>query len=161
MLLGTKGQSQNLSFVTAPRLKTEIFCYYSISASSFFYQAVNCTVKKEARFSSRLPSQKLKAPVGCFKVGGFSSQLRNSPPDCFSCFSLPAVATSRVSFLIPPPQPKLKAPVGCFMAGEAGFEPTRDGVKVRCLTAWLLPNNKNGVGYQIRTDDLECHKLAP
>ena len=23
------------------------------------------------------------------------------------------------------------------MAGLAGFEPTRDGVKVRCLTAWL------------------------
>ena len=27
------------------------------------------------------------------------------------------------------------------MAGKAGFEPTNDGVKVRCLTAWLLPNN--------------------
>ena len=26
------------------------------------------------------------------------------------------------------------------MAGQAGFEPTRDGVKVRCLTAWRLPN---------------------
>ena len=26
-----------------------------------------------------------------------------------------------------------------FMAGEAGLEPTNDGVKVRCLTAWLLP----------------------
>ena len=26
------------------------------------------------------------------------------------------------------------------LAGEAGFEPTHDGVKVRCLTAWLLPN---------------------
>jgi hypothetical protein len=23
------------------------------------------------------------------------------------------------------------------MAGLAGFEPTNDGVKVRCLTAWL------------------------
>ena len=23
------------------------------------------------------------------------------------------------------------------MAGPAGFEPTNDGVKVRCLTAWL------------------------
>ena len=47
------------------------------------------------------------------------------------------------------------------LAGEAGFEPTHDGVKVRCLTAWLLPKIKNGVGYQIRTDDLQCHKLAP
>ena len=27
------------------------------------------------------------------------------------------------------------------LAGKAGFEPTNDGVKVRCLTAWLLPNN--------------------
>jgi hypothetical protein len=26
------------------------------------------------------------------------------------------------------------------MAGVAGFEPTHDGVKVRCLTAWLHPN---------------------
>ncbi len=25
------------------------------------------------------------------------------------------------------------------MAGMAGFEPTNDGVKVRCLTAWLHP----------------------
>ncbi|OSH36747.1 hypothetical protein WZ342_2231 [Enterococcus faecalis] len=24
--------------------------------------------------------------------------------------------------------------------GVAGFEPTHDGVKVRCLTAWLYPN---------------------
>ncbi len=26
------------------------------------------------------------------------------------------------------------------MAGDIGFEPMRDGVKVRCLTAWLIPN---------------------
>ena len=26
------------------------------------------------------------------------------------------------------------------MAGLAGFEPTGDGVKVRCLTAWRQPN---------------------
>ena len=26
--------------------------------------------------------------------------------------------------------------------GVAGFEPTNDGVKVRCLTAWLYPINK-------------------
>ena len=29
---------------------------------------------------------------------------------------------------------------GPYMAGVAGFEPTNDGVKVRCLTAWLHPN---------------------
>src|SRR6185312_12939194 len=29
------------------------------------------------------------------------------------------------------------------MAGLAGFEPTNDGVKVRCLTAWLYPNIVN------------------
>ena len=28
------------------------------------------------------------------------------------------------------------------MAGLAGFEPTSDGVKVRCLTAWLYPKKK-------------------
>ena len=27
------------------------------------------------------------------------------------------------------------------MAGDQGFEPWNDGVKVRCLTAWLIPNN--------------------
>jgi hypothetical protein len=26
------------------------------------------------------------------------------------------------------------------MAGVLGFEPRNDGVKVRCLTAWLYPN---------------------
>ena len=26
------------------------------------------------------------------------------------------------------------------MAGDQGFEPWSDGVKVRCLTAWLIPN---------------------
>ena len=26
------------------------------------------------------------------------------------------------------------------MVGAVGFEPTHDGVKVRCLTAWLHPN---------------------
>jgi hypothetical protein len=27
-----------------------------------------------------------------------------------------------------------------IMAGEEGIEPSHDGVKVRCLTAWRLPN---------------------
>lgn len=27
-----------------------------------------------------------------------------------------------------------------LMAEPAGFEPTGDGVKVRCLTAWLYPH---------------------
>ena len=38
--------------------------------------------------------------------------------------------------------------IGAFRTGVAGFEPTNDGVKVRCLTAWLYPN---GGGGQIRT----------
>ena len=38
------------------------------------------------------------------------------------------------------------------MAGVAGFEPTHNGVKVRCLTAWLYPN---GGGGQIRTAEPE------
>ena len=29
------------------------------------------------------------------------------------------------------------------MAGDIGFEPMHDGVKVRCLTAWLIPNKEN------------------
>jgi hypothetical protein len=35
------------------------------------------------------------------------------------------------------------------MAGDIGFEPMHDGVKVRCLTAWLIPNNK-----ECRREDL-------
>jgi hypothetical protein len=27
------------------------------------------------------------------------------------------------------------------MAGIAGFEPTNDGIKTRCLTTWRYPNN--------------------
>ena len=30
--------------------------------------------------------------------------------------------------------------IGACRTGVAGFEPTNDGVKVRCLTAWLYPN---------------------
>ena len=44
------------------------------------------------------------------------------------------------------------------MAGEPGFEPGRDGIKIRCLTAWLYPNNynlKNGGGGRIRTAEPE------
>lgn len=29
---------------------------------------------------------------------------------------------------------------GYVLAGVAGFEPTNDGVRVHCLTAWLYPN---------------------
>ncbi len=28
------------------------------------------------------------------------------------------------------------------MAGTEGFEPTDDGIKTRCLTTWLRPNEK-------------------
>jgi hypothetical protein len=30
------------------------------------------------------------------------------------------------------------------MAGDTGFEPVNDGVKVRCLTAWRIPKKKWG-----------------
>ncbi len=30
------------------------------------------------------------------------------------------------------------------MAGDSGIEPENDGVKVRCLTAWLIPNKHMG-----------------
>ena len=38
------------------------------------------------------------------------------------------------------------------ITGVAGFEPTREGVKVPCLTAWLYPN---GGGEWIRTSEPE------
>ena len=41
---------------------------------------------------------------------------------------------------LPIPPRRLK-----FLTGVAGFEPTHEGVKVPCLTAWLYPINiKNG-----------------
>ena len=49
------------------------------------------------------------------------------------------------------------------MAGMVGFEPTNDGVKVRCLTAWLHPNiefKKGGVDDGTQTHDLQSHNLA-
>ena len=42
--------------------------------------------------------------------------------------------------------------IGACRTWVAGFEPTNDGVKVRCLTAWLYPN---GGGGQIRTAEPE------
>ena len=39
-----------------------------------------------------------------------------------------------------------------IVTGVAGFEPTHEGVKVPCLTAWLYPN---GGGGQIRTAEPE------
>ena len=57
------------------------------------------------------------------------------------------------------------------MAGVARFERTNDGVKVRCLTAWLHPKvafepgrmtrlMSNGVDSGTRTHDLQSHNLA-
>ena len=40
------------------------------------------------------------------------------------------------------------------LAGMAGFEPANDGVKVRCLTAWLHPYGKKVVKKGIDTDSL-------
>jgi hypothetical protein len=39
------------------------------------------------------------------------------------------------------------------VAGEAGFEPTRHGVKVRCLTAWLLPSACHFLLYRMESKD--------
>ena len=43
----------------------------------------------------------------------------------------------------PPPWQGGVLPLNYFrkMAGVLGFEPRHDGIKIRCLTAWLYPNN--------------------
>ena len=46
------------------------------------------------------------------------------------------------------------------MAAPVGFEPTRGGTKIRCLSAWLR-GNKNGGGGGIRTPELERSGLQP
>jgi hypothetical protein len=42
------------------------------------------------------------------------------------------------------------------MAGVAGFEPAHDGIKTRCLTAWLHPN-KNPYN-MVRKERLELSR---
>ena len=37
------------------------------------------------------------------------------------------------------------------MAGVAGFEPTNDGVRVRCLTAWRYPYMAPEAGFEPAT----------
>ncbi len=46
----------------------------------------------------------------------------------------------------PPPWQGGVLPLNYFRnnTGEPGFEPGRDGIKIRCLTAWLYPNNNMG-----------------
>ena|GEM_PF-4826366 len=39
------------------------------------------------------------------------------------------------------------------MAGTAGFEPTHDGIKTRCLTAWRRPNDRYYLCLRI---NIEC-----
>ena len=41
------------------------------------------------------------------------------------------------------------------MAGVAGLEPTNDGIKTRCLTAWLYPNN---ILQMVRKERLELSR---
>ena len=41
------------------------------------------------------------------------------------------------------------------MAGVAGLEPTNDGIKTRCLTTWLYPNN---VLQMVRKERLELSR---
>ena len=43
------------------------------------------------------------------------------------------------------------------ITGVAGFEPTHEGVKVPCLTAWRYPNNKASEGN--RTPECQSHNL--
>ena len=50
------------------------------------------------------------------------------------------------------------------MAGVAGFEPTHNGVKVRCLTAWRHPNRikkslKANIN-MVRRERLELSRLG-
>ncbi len=45
--------------------------------------------------------------------------------------------------------------------GRRDSNPRMTESKSVALPLGYSPKNKNGVGYQIRTDDLQCHKLAP
>ena len=60
----------------------------------------------------------------------------------------------------PPFSAKIKTPArGAFiLAGPAGFEPTDDGVKVRCLTAWRRPIIKNSAAQENLCSGFEAKK---
>lgn len=51
------------------------------------------------------------------------------------------------------------------MVGDEGFEPPRGGVKVRCLTAWLIPNTSPIVRtffiFQIFFDKMTPYSTMP
>ena len=54
---------------------------------------------------------------------------------------------------------RLPIPPRRLVTGVAGFEPTHEGVKVPCLTAWLYPNNiKANDGN--RTHACQSHNLV-
>ena len=59
--------------------------------------------------------------------------------------------------------PQQILPLLVVLAGVAGFEPTNDGIKIRCLTAWRHPYEYfvfSGAGDGNRTHDLKDHNLA-
>ena len=47
-----------------------------------------------------------------------------------------------------------------IVTGVAGFEPTHEGVKVPCLTAWLYPNNIKWASDGDRTHACQSHNLV-
>ena len=53
---------------------------------------------------------------------------------------------------------KYKIHIKNYMAGVAGFEPTNDGIKNRCLTTWRHPNHLMDVKYSI-TDYLKKQEV--
>ena len=98
------------------------YCYYGtfqLFRDIFF----NCSTKIQSQRKLRMVSSGGKDKGGCCKGGenlGLCRKIGN----------------------------KKGTGIGACRTGVAGFEPTNDGVKVRCLTAWLYPN---GGGGQIRT----------
>jgi hypothetical protein len=44
------------------------------------------------------------------------------------------------------------------VAGVAGLEPTNDGIKTRCLTTWLYPNNIPTLLTMVRKERLELSR---
>ena len=46
------------------------------------------------------------------------------------------------------------------MAGAAGFEPTNNGVRVRCLTTWLRPNIDGGGQGDLNTQPTVLETVA-
>ena len=72
----------------------------------------------------------------------FTAEDISVPGEVFEPF-VPSRSVGKRSFWAGVPPAGVLAPAAslCWLAGAGGFEPPYGGIKIRCLTTWLRPNN--------------------